>query len=278
MRNLIVAYRLVPEERAEDYDRIWLSLEEAARSCELRAWRFRSLGAGDEFVEFIEGVGVERNAPFPVEAIRRSLDRIAPAVSDRSWQEAPPAAEPQPAGDRAALLALLRERSLRRGAFVLASGAHSNYYIDARPTTMSATGQRLIGRLGLAELARQGWVPTAIGGLTLGADPVAYAIAHASALAERSIDAFTVRKQAKAHGAGRRVEGNLGRTDAAVIVEDVMTSGKSALEALAAVREEGARVIGVLTLVDREAGGGERLTEVGVAVAALFTARELLEE
>lgn len=278
MRNLIVAYRRVPDARVPEYDRLWLDLEDAARSCELRAWRFRSLEVGDEFVEFVEGVGVERETPLPVETIRRALEALAPASSDRSWLEAPPAAEPRPAGQRTALLELLRERSLRRGDFVLASGAHSHYYIDARPTTMSSAGQHLIGRLGLAELDRRGWTASAVGGLTLGADPVAYAIAHASALAGRRIDAFTVRKQAKAHGTGRRVEGNLGKSDAAVVVEDVMTSGKSALEAIEAVQAEGARVLGVLTVVDREAGGAERLTAEGIAVAALFTARDLLDE
>jgi orotate phosphoribosyltransferase len=94
--------------------------------------------------------------------------------------------------DRARLRELLRERSLQQGDFTLASGARSSYYIDARPTTMSGAGQRLIGRLGLAALDAAGWRPAAVGGLTLGADPVAYAIAHAAALDGRSLDAFTV--------------------------------------------------------------------------------------
>ena len=109
--------------------------------------------------------------------------------------------------EREELRDLLLARSIRRGDFVLASGARSNYYIDARPTTMSGQGQRLIGRLGLAAIDAAGWRPSVIGGLTLGADPVAYAIAHAAALAGRELDGFTVRKEAKEHGTGRRIEG-----------------------------------------------------------------------
>lgn len=178
--------------------------------------------------------------------------------------------------DRDRLYALLLERSIRRGDFVLASGARSSYYIDARLTTMSGLGQLLIGRLGLAALDEAGWHPAAVGGLTLGADPVAYAIAHSAALASRPIDAFTVRKEAKAHGTGRRIEGGFRSGMAVVVVEDVVTSGKSALQAISAVEEEGGRVLGVLTVVDRQEGGRERLEEAGYALTALFEASELL--
>lgn len=178
--------------------------------------------------------------------------------------------------DRAALIRLLRERSLREGDFVLASGARSSYYIDARPTTMSGAGQALIGRLGLALLDDAGWRPSALGGLTLGADPIAYAIAHTASLQGRSLDAFTVRKEAKAHGGGRLVEGNL-RTDTdVVVVEDTITTGGSARRAITAIEQEGARVVGVLALVDRQEGGRERLEADGYVVRSLFTAAELL--
>src|SRR3954468_5036348 len=102
--------------------------------------------------------------------------------------------------EREELANLLRERSLRTGDFILSSGVRSTYYIDGRLTTMSGHGQRLIGRVGLAELDGAGLSPDAVGGLTLGADPVAYAIAHAAAIAGRTLDAFTVRKQPKTHG------------------------------------------------------------------------------
>lgn len=179
--------------------------------------------------------------------------------------------------DRDQLRALLLERSIRRGDFVLASGARSTYYIDARPSTMSGSGQLLIGRLALAALEEAGWKPDSVGGLTLGADPVAYAIAHSSALSGGSIDAFTVRKEAKGHGTGRRIEGNFRSGAELVVVEDVVTSGKSALNAIRAVEDEGGRVIGVLSVVDREEGGRERLEREGYALVSLFTARELLD-
>jgi orotate phosphoribosyltransferase len=138
--------------------------------------------------------------------------------------------------DRKRLKAVLLERSVRRGDFTLASGAHSSYYVDARTTTMSGIGQMLIGRLGLEALDEAGWRPRAIGGLTLGADPVAYAIAHAATLDGRELDAFTVRKQAKDHGTGRRIEGGLDAGTTVVVTEDVVTTGGSALRAIEAMR------------------------------------------
>ena len=178
-------------------------------------------------------------------------------------------------GDHAALLRLLHERSVRHGDFTLASGARSTYYIDARPTTMSAEGLHLIGRLGLTALRAQGWAPAAVGGLTMGADPVAYAVALASRGQTPAIDAFSVRKEAKGHGTKRRVEGNFHAGDTVVVVEDVITSGGSALQAIAAVEEEGGKVLGVLAVVDREQGGRAALEARGVVVAALTTVTEL---
>ncbi len=176
--------------------------------------------------------------------------------------------------DRTRLMTLLRQRSLQTGDFVLSSGKRSDYYIDARRTTMSGEGLRLIGRLGLAALRDAGWRPHAVGGLTLGADPVAYAIACAAEA--EGIDAFTVRKQPKQHGTGRLIEGPFQPGASVVVVEDSMTSGESALRAVAAVREAGGRVRGVLCLVDREEGGRERLEAEGIPLLHLFTARELL--
>lgn len=178
--------------------------------------------------------------------------------------------------DRAALREVLRTRSVRTGDFVLASGARSSYYIDARLTTMSGRGQLLIGRLGMAELDARGWRPAAVGGLTLGADPVAYAIAHAAAAAGHPLDAFTVRKEPKSHGTGRVIEGNLVNGMDAVVVEDVITSGESALRAATAVAAAGARVLGILAVVDRDEGGRARIEAAGWDVSALFTAGELL--
>lgn len=177
--------------------------------------------------------------------------------------------------DKRRLLALLNRHSVIRGDFVLASGRRSPYYIDARRTTTAGEGLVLIGTLGLATIRAHGWSPRAVGGLTLGADPVAYAIAYAARLAGEPVDAFTVRKQVKTHGAGRRIEGCLGSGDPVVITEDVITTGSSACEAIDAVREAGATVLGVLAVVDREEGGREQIAAAGVPVATLVSVSEL---
>jgi orotate phosphoribosyltransferase len=182
------------------------------------------------------------------------------------------------ADERAALRLLLRTRSVRMGDFVLTSGRRSSYYIDARLTTMSGMGQLLIGRCGVRELDARGWTPAAVGGLTLGADPVAYALAHAAAAADRTLDAFTVRKEAKQHGTGRLIEGNFAAGASVVVVEDVITSGESTLRAIRAVENASARVLGVLAVVDREEGGSERIGAAGYDVARLFRASELLSD
>ncbi|HUG02761.1 MAG TPA: orotate phosphoribosyltransferase [Longimicrobiales bacterium] len=177
---------------------------------------------------------------------------------------------------RAQLLALLRRSSLRRGDFVLSSGGRSDYYIDGRMTTMSGEGQALIGAVGLDLLAAAGWEPAAVGGLTLGADPVAYAIANAASRQGRRLDAFTVRKESKGHGAGRQVEGPVRAGQEVVVVEDVLSTGTSALRAIEAIEAFGARVLGVLALVDRQMGGPEALAARGYRLVSACTAEELL--
>ncbi|MGQ0561060.1 MAG: orotate phosphoribosyltransferase [Gemmatimonadota bacterium] len=171
---------------------------------------------------------------------------------------------------------LLIEKSVQRGDFTLASGQRSSYYVDARLTTMSGRGQVLIGRLGLAAIDEAGWKPAAVGGLTLGADPIAYAIAHAATLAGRKLDAFTVRKQEKSHGTGRLIEGGFVPGMSVVVVEDVITTGESALRAARAVSEAGGTVLGVLAVVDREERGRERIIESGYEIRALTAVSKLL--
>lgn len=181
----------------------------------------------------------------------------------------------------ARLIALLAERSAKRGDFVLASGRRSTLYVDCRLTTMHPEGQLLIGRVGLAALRGSGWPVDAVGGLTLGADPIAYAIAHASALAAEQgagemVRGFTVRKEAKQHGTGKLIEGPFQAGDRVVVVEDVITTGGSALKAVEAVRAAGGTVVGVLALVDRQEGGREAIEAAGLEVLCLVTAEQLL--
>ena len=178
--------------------------------------------------------------------------------------------------DHDRLLALLAERSARRGQFTLASGKQSTLYIDARLTTMSPDGLALIGPLGLEAIERAAWRVDAVGGLTLGADPIAYAVSYASALAGRPLRAFTVRKEAKQHGTGRLIEGPFRSGDRVAVVEDVITTGGSALRAIEAVRAAGGTVAGVLALVDREEGGREAIEGAGVAVISLARARDVV--
>ena len=178
--------------------------------------------------------------------------------------------------DHDRLVHLLATRSARRGNFTLASGRQSTLYVDARLTTMTPDGQALIGRLGLELIRAAGWGCDAVGGLTLGADPIAYAICHASAATDRPVRSFTVRKEPKAHGTGKQIEGPVGKGDEVVIVEDVITTGGSAARAIAAVKREGMVPTGVLALVDREEGGREHLESLGLPVRSLVPASRLV--
>ncbi|MGE5926119.1 MAG: orotate phosphoribosyltransferase [Gemmatimonadota bacterium] len=170
---------------------------------------------------------------------------------------------------------LLLQRSVQRGEFTLSSGLKSSFYLDCRPTTMSAEGLWLIGILGLEAIRKAGWAAEGVGGMTMGADPVAYAIAAASWSAPPALDAFSVRKEAKGHGMKRRVEGNFRTGARVVVVEDVITTGNSTLEAIGAIREAGGQIVGVLVVVDREQGGREKIEATGTSVVALTTTSRL---
>ncbi len=177
---------------------------------------------------------------------------------------------------RSELIALLAERSTRVGHFTLASGKQSKYYIDARLTTMSPEGLSVIGPLALAALRKSGWRIDAIGGLTLGADPISYAISYASAHSDQPLRAFTVRKEAKTHGTGKVIEGPFQEHDRVAVIEDVITTGGSALRAIEAVRAANGSVTGVLALVDREEGGRQAIEATGIPVISLVTASEII--
>jgi len=179
--------------------------------------------------------------------------------------------------ERDRLKALLVERSVRLGDFTLASGAKSDYYIDARTTTMCAEGQMLVGQVAYQAILDAGLAPTHVGGLTMGADPVAYAIAHRSFLEGAPIDAFSVRKRAKDHGTGQRIEGGLPAKCRCLIIEDTITTGKSSMEAVGALKEHGAAILGVLCLVNRSDGAQRFYDGQGIQLISLFTGAELLE-
>jgi orotate phosphoribosyltransferase len=178
--------------------------------------------------------------------------------------------------DYSALITLLAERSAKRGQFTLASGKQSNFYIDARLTTMSPDGLAIIGPLALSALRETGWNVDAVGGLTLGADPISYAISYASAASDHPLRAFTVRKESKAHGTGKLLEGPFREGDRVAVIEDVITTGGSALRAIEAVRSAKGFVAGVLALVDRGEGGRQVIEQANVAVMSLVTADQII--
>jgi orotate phosphoribosyltransferase len=175
------------------------------------------------------------------------------------------------------LVELLASRSAKRGEFTLASGRPSTLYIDARLTTMSPEGLTIVGSVGLRALREARWDVDSIGGLTLGADPIAYAIAHTSAYTNKPIRAFTVRKEIKSHGTGQLIEGPFRTGDQVAVIEDVITTGNSAMRAARAIRDGGGRILGVLALIDREEGGRDALEREGFNVIALIRASDIIQ-
>ncbi|UCG53845.1 MAG: orotate phosphoribosyltransferase [Candidatus Latescibacterota bacterium] len=166
------------------------------------------------------------------------------------------------------------EKSFKRGEFTLSSGQKSNYYIDARLTTLDARGAYLVARIFLAMLADD--VPDAVGGPTLGADPIIGSMLSLAGLEDLDLRGFIVRKRTKEHGTQSLVEGSLSKGDRVVIIEDVLTTGSSSLKAIEAVRGLGCEVVRVLAVVDREQGAKENLREAGCHMESIFTVGELL--
>jgi orotate phosphoribosyltransferase len=178
---------------------------------------------------------------------------------------------------RQELLRLLAMKSFRLGEFKLSSGGTSDYYIDCRTTTLDARGSQLTGQVFLDEIRARGWKPQAIGGLTLGADPIVVAVAVTSG----QIHGFLVRKAEKQHGTGQRIEGFCEKGARVVIVDDVCTTGASTIQAIEAAREFGFEVVGVLCLVEREEAKGRTNVEKTAAPAAfvsIFTAQDVRRE
>ena len=188
--------------------------------------------------------------------------------------------------DRSALLALIAKLSFRVGDFTLASGAKSDYYIDCRTTTLDAEGGRLSG-LVFAEMIRQ-HAPQAeaVGGLTMGADPLVSNTASATAWWQlehpetKAVHGFLVRKALKAHGTGRQIEGYVREGAEVVVVDDVCTTGGSTITAIEAVRAAGMKVVAVLCLVDREQGGRSNIEAAmdGAPFVSVFTASDIRVE
>ena len=181
------------------------------------------------------------------------------------------------AEDRQRLLQLLVRHSVLRGDFTLASGAKSNVYVDCRLTTLRGEAMPFLGRSLLRAFEERGWCPQAVGGLTMGADPVACAVARESIQTANPLSAFVVRKRGKEHGRKRRIEG-LAQPEGmhCVVVDDVCTTGGSTVEAVLAVREAGMRVLGTCCVVDREQGAADALGSLECEFFSLFTMRELL--
>ncbi|MEG4491472.1 orotate phosphoribosyltransferase [Microcoleus sp. D3_18_C4] len=173
------------------------------------------------------------------------------------------------------LLDLLCEFAYREGDFVLSSGQKSSYYINCKPVTLHAEGALATGRLLLSMLSPD---VQAVGGLTLGADPIVTAVSVVSALGDRPIPALIVRKETKGHGTMAYIEGPLlpEGTNVAVL-EDVVTTGKSAMQAVERLRAAGYKVDRILSLIDREQGGGELYREAGLDFQAIFTIQDLKE-
>ena len=177
--------------------------------------------------------------------------------------------------------AFLQEKSVCHGEFTLASGAKSDFYVDARVTTLDPRGACLIGEVGW-ELVKEtasklGKRVNAIGGLTMGADPVALSIGIAAQRRDSSspLQVFTVRKTAKEHGRQKQIEGNFSSGDSVVVVDDVITTGGSTLQAIDAIEEAGGHIAFVIVLVEREEGGRTNIEKRGYKVVPIFTRADL---
>jgi orotate phosphoribosyltransferase len=178
---------------------------------------------------------------------------------------------------RQELLKLLAQKSFRLGEFKLSSGSTSDYYIDCRTTTLDARGAQLVGEVFFDDIREQGWEAAAIGGLTMGADPIVVAVAVTSG----TLHGFLVRKAEKQHGTGQRIEGFHEKGARVVIVDDVCTTGSSTVQAIEAAREFGFEIVGVMCLVERQDAHGRPNVEKAAAPAnfiSIFTATDVRKE
>ena len=186
------------------------------------------------------------------------------------------------ASGRSRLLEILKTNSVRRGTFTLASGATSDLYVNCKLTTLDPQAALLVGAAGW-DLVRNtaaelGVEIAAVGGLTMGADAIALSIGIAAELEEpgRSLQTFIVRKATKEHGTKKRIEGNFHAGDRVVVIDDVITTGGSTIQAIEAVQAEGGKVAFVLALVDRQEGGRANIEQRGVRVVSVFTRADVV--
>ena len=177
------------------------------------------------------------------------------------------------AADRARLLDIIRDKAIVHGRVTLSSGKEADYYVDLRRITLDGEAAPLVGRVMLDLVADLEF--DAVGGLTLGADPVATSMLHAAAAADRRLDAFVVRKAGKAHGLQQRIEGPSIQGRRVLVVEDTSTTGASPLEAATAAREAGAEVVAVATIADRATGAAERFADAGLEYRHVYGLAEL---
>jgi orotate phosphoribosyltransferase len=178
---------------------------------------------------------------------------------------------------RARLLEIIRKKSLitEGGPFKLASGAMSDYYLDMKPTTFDPEGAALIADIIVEMLADEGAIDS-VGGLELGAVPIVAAVC-AHSFGKRPVDGFVVRKERKGHGTDQKIDGNFRDGSRVVLLEDVTTKGGSVMQAVRAVRDRGATVTTIITIVDRLEGAADNLKKEGLALRPIFTKRDLLE-
>jgi orotate phosphoribosyltransferase len=177
--------------------------------------------------------------------------------------------------DKAELVQLIKDLAVVHGKVTLSSGIEADYYVDLRRATLHHQAAPLIGKVMLKMLADAGLNPQAVGGLTMGADPVATALLHQSAAQGRPLDAFVVRKEAKKHGMGRQVEGPSVAGRNVVVLEDTSTTGGSPLTAARALVEAGANVLAVATVVDRDTGAREAIESEGFSYLSAISLRDL---
>jgi len=175
----------------------------------------------------------------------------------------------------AELVSLVGTKALKRGTFTLASGRTASFYLDAKQVVLDAHGSMLVGKAILERLQALGAMPQAVGGMSIGADPVTSAVVTMAGVAGIPLKGFMVRKEAKGHGMQRFVEGPVAAGNRVVIVEDVITTGGSSLVAIDRAQEFGLVVERVVTVIDRLAGAAEALAARGIPLESLVTIRDL---